>query len=148
MVYQQIKSYDFENLPSYKEIIRFDFECKLMRFSEGLIHLHLLMVQEHDKTKGKFISTDTSPNKKLSETDENLQTLLFKRGSIHHQDFEIKFNHKHLDGLKTKVNMLHNSQSSDKTAYNGWNFTNEEMYEGLEDGFLFSPNTTLLLKSK
>lgn len=106
------------------------------------------MLQDDGLTKGVYINTDTSPNKKLTETEENLRNLTFKKGSIYHQDFEIKFNHKWIDGLKTKVNMLHNSEFRDKTAYNNWNFTSEEIYEGLDGGFWFSPNTTLLFRSK
>ena len=148
-MYEQVEVFESEDIEvPWKDIIRFDFQCKIMRWTTGkYFHVHFNMEQTRSETIGKFITTNPDPDYFRPVSKKNLTMLQFNKGTIYHQHFLMEYEEE-IQGLTSHSVFLHTIDEEEQAKkYNYWNFTDEHMWDDLHHGFWFANETSLLFQS-
>ena len=110
-----------------------------MRFYDSNIRFRYFM-DPRQLIKGKL--TNTSKEWTIDEID--IETITLRRTSGYQNEFKFEYkNEKLLDGIETFQVLLHTNETYDLDLYEGWNFTDKELW----DEFWFEPETNKLFQT-
>lgn len=126
----------------YWETFEYPYECYLMYvYAWGQFRVHFWLPYGEEDYRATFYNSQAVHGKQTA-TDEELSQVTFEKGNQRTM-FITNFT-EDLQGIRSYSYGLHTLQAADLDAYNGWNFTNDFIWDDIETGFWFSPNTTIL----
>ena len=73
-----------------------------------------------------------------------MKTVFFKFSSDFKANIICKFDDD-LKNLRTYHVLFHTREAKNETRYNNWHFTTPALWDGIDGGFWYSPNTTILV---
>ena len=79
-----------------------------------------------------------------NKTEEELRTVFFRRRSDFKANIVCEFDDD-LKDLRTFYVLFHTREGKNESLYNNWNFSTPAIWDGIDGGFWYAQNTTILV---